>query len=234
MVKILQMYNVKKCIILERINKFVAKVVLDGKVQLSYVNNTGRLSKYLSRGHIGFCVFHEGKRKTRCRLFAIKEGSLAVLIDTGLQMKALEKAIALECIPWIKKCRILKSNVRLGASYIDYLLECGGRKAYLEVKSAVLRNGRYAMYPDCPSSRGRKHIRELIAHVRRGGLGIILFIAAMPRVEAFKPNNAADPEIGRLLFEAKKVGVSIRAIGMYYDPEKSSISLSKPDLPVEI
>ena len=234
MVKILQMYNVKECIILERINKFVAKVVLDGKVQLSYVNNTGRLSKYLSRGRIGFCVFHEGKRKTRCRLFAIKEGSLAVLIDTGLQMKALEKAIALECIPWIKKCRILKRNVKLGASYIDYLLECSGRRAYLEVKSAVLRNGRYAMYPDCPSSRGRKHIRELIDHVRKGGLGIILFIAAMPRVEAFKPNNAADPEIGRLLFEAEKAGVSIRAIGMYYDPEKSSISLSKPDLPVEI
>jgi len=67
-------------------------------------------------------------------------------------------------------------------------------------------------------------------HVRRGGKAIILFIGALPKVRAFKPNKPADPELYELLVEARQVGVKIRAIGMVYNPEDSFVYLFNPGL----
>ncbi len=219
---------------MERINRFTVKIILSNTVQKAYINNTGRLLGYMSQGRTGFCIEHGRRLKTDCRLFAVREENLAVIIDTQLQMKALEKIITFDLVPWIRGCRILRRDAKLGDSRIDYLLECDGEEVYMEVKSAVLRRGKYAMYPDCPSIRGRRHIAELINHAKRGGRGIILFIAALPNVEAFKPNSSADPEISRLLLEAKEAGVDVRALKLYYNPEDLYVYLSKPTLPIEI
>ena len=61
---------------------------------------------------------------------------------------------------------------------------------------------------------------------------MILFIAALPEVEAFKPNRDADPEMYRLLLEARRSGVEMKSIGLHYSPEDSSIYLFNPDLEV--
>ena len=227
-------HGAEECVILERLNRFTVKIILHSKVQRAYINNTGRLLDYMVEGQNCFCIKHERKMKTNCRLFAVKEKDLAAIIDTQLQMKTLEEIVTLSLTPWSRGCRIIRRNPRLGSSILDYLLKCGGEKVYLEVKSAVLRNGRYATYPDCPSLRGRRHIRELTSHVKNGGKGTILFIAALPDVEAFKPNSSADPEISQLLMEAREAGVDIQALELYYNPIDSFIYLSKPDLPVEL
>jgi len=232
--RILRIFDAEECVILERINRFTVKIILGDKVQNAYINNTGRLLGYIAEGQRGFCIRHERRMKTDCRLVAVRDKKSAALIDIQLQMKALEKIIAQNLVPWIRGCRILKRNAKLGSSLIDYLLECNGKRVYLEVKSAVLRCGGYAMYPDCPSMRGRRHIMELTRHVKNGGRGSILFIAALPGVKAFKPNSSVDPEVRRLLIEAKEAGVNIWAFELYYNPEDSWIYLSKPDLPVEI
>jgi sugar fermentation stimulation protein A len=114
------------------------------------------------------------------------------------------------------------------------LLECNGEEVYLEVKSAVQREGQHAMYPDCPSARGRKHIKELTNHLTEGGEAIILFIAALPEVKAFKPNKLADPELYEKLVAAQQTGVKIKSIGMFYNPESSFVSLLNPDLRADI
>ena len=88
------------------------------------------------------------------------------------------------------------------------------------------------MYPDCPSSRSRKHIQELINHLNKGGKAIILFIAALPEVEAFKANESADPELCELLVAADRAGVRIKSIGMAYNSEGSFVSLFNPDLSI--
>jgi len=232
--RVFSIKGAEECIILKRLNRFTVKIILDGKAQRAYINNTGRLLDYIVEGQRGFCIKHERKLKTDCRLFAVREKNLAAIIDTQLQMKTLEKIMALNLVPWIRGCQILKRNAKLGGSLIDYLLECNGKKVYLEVKSAVLRNGKYAIYPDCPSMRGRRHIAELTNHVKNGGHGVILFIAALPNVKAFKPNSSADPEMSRLLIKAMEAGVNIHAFELYYNPEDYYVYLSKPDLPVEL
>jgi len=181
--RILRIDDPLKCLILERVNRFVVKVLLDDRPMRAYVSNTGRLLDYLNEGRTGFCIGTRRPGKTDCRLFGVSEDELAAIVDTQLQMEAFEKALEMGFIPWMKGCRLLKRNERLGGSLIDYLLDCRGEMVYLEVKSAVMKEREVAMYPDCPSARGRKHVGELTGHVRRGGHGSVLFIAALPGVK---------------------------------------------------
>jgi len=149
---------------------------------MAYINNTGRLHDYLGRGKRGFCLKgNNDGRKTEYTLFSVIENKdNGVIIDTWIQMKAFEEALREGLIPWLKGCKIMKRNIQLGSSYIDYQLDCIEEKIYLEVKSAVLKQNSYAMYPDCPSLRGRRHIADLTKHIINGGKSVILFIAAVP------------------------------------------------------
>jgi len=232
--RILRIPRPLECVVIERINTFVVKALIEGKMYRAYINNTGRLLDYLVKGRKGFCIRTEWAEKTDYRLFSMREDGLGAIVDTQLQMRAFEKDARMKCIPWLGECKVVKRNAKLEESLIDYLLECGGDRVYLEAKSAVLRDGRYAVYPDCPSSRGRKHLKELRDHVKRGGRSIILFIAALPEVEAFRPNDYGDPDIPQLLREAYQTGVRVKSIGLYYSPEDSFVYLYNPDLRVEL
>jgi len=118
--------NPIECVVVERINKFVVKVRVDGKPRRAYIDNTGRLLKYLAKGKKGFCIRPAKLGKTDCRLFSIEEDGFAAIIDTRLQTKVFERALEMDLIPWMRESKILKRNAKLGRSLIDYLLECGG------------------------------------------------------------------------------------------------------------
>lgn len=223
-----------ECTIIRRLNRFVVEIEVEDNLSLAHINNTGRLEGFLQKGNKGFCVKNVPQHKTEYRLFAVKEGDLAAVIDTQFQMKAFERALAAGLFRWLTGCGIIRRNAKLGSSVIDYLLMCNGERLYLEVKSAVLREGHYAEYPDCPSTRGRKHVTELIEHREKGGAATILFMAALPAVEAFRPNRAGDPELCDLLSRAKDRGVDIRAAALFYDPRDSLVYLYNPDLPVRL
>jgi len=94
-----------------------------------------------------------------------------------------------------------------------------------------MRGNRFlAMYPDCLSIRGRRHITELTNYCKKGGKGLIVFIAALPYVKAFKPNDEVDPLIRKLLKKAIEAGIAVKAISMYFNPILQSIVLDNPDL----
>jgi len=109
-------------------------------------------------------------------------------------------------------------------------LKCVREEVLLEVKSAVMKVGEYAMYPDYPSPRGRRHLEDI--KVEKGGRGGIVFITTLPGVTFFTPNRFADPEMYRLLVKAERAGVNIKAVSMHYDPSPSFIYLDDPELDV--
>jgi sugar fermentation stimulation protein A len=229
---LLSIENPQECRIVERLNRFVVRIEIQGRFHLAHINNTGRLLEYMVRGQMAYCLPYSHPKKTEFRLFALKEGESGALIDTQFQMRAFEKAVIAGLVPWLERCRIIRRNARLGSSLLDYLLECRKNPLYCEVKSAVLREGGFALYPDCPSLRGQRHIKEISSWTREGGRGIIVFMAALPDVEAFKPNHTADPVIHELLIKATQIGVQVKAIQLYYDPVRAVICLFNPDLPV--
>ncbi|AMQ17883.1 DNA/RNA nuclease SfsA [Thermococcus peptonophilus] len=224
------------CTFLKRLNRFVALVEINGETRKALVTNTGRLEEFMIPGRKAFCVPKEGG-KTDFVLVAFEdeEGKGAV-IDTRTQAKAFEKAVELGLVPWLKDCSIKKKEIKVGSSRLDYLFECPGGDVYAEMKSAVLRGGEkgeYAMYPDCPSTRGQRHIRELIELSKAGKRAMIFFIGAMPGVEKFRPYEKGDPEIARLLKEARKAGVEIHALSISLLPD-GKIVLERPELEVEV
>lgn len=232
--KLLQIEDPQECSIQERLNRFVVRIELGGREYRAHITNTGRLSEFMITNQRAFCFRTAHQGTTDFRLFAVEEHGQGALIDTWLQMTAFEVALDKDLIPWLSNCRRVKRNAQLGVSRIDYLLTCGGEVQYLEVKSAVLREGTYAMYPDCPSDRGRKHIRELMRIARDGVQAKVVFMAALPYVTAFKPNRAADFELFEALKVARHCGVDLKAIGLFYHPDDAGVYLYDPELPVRL
>ncbi len=232
MYPVIRLPHTDVCNIVRRENRFVVRVLVRGSEERAYITNTGRLRELLISGKKGYCIRSTGV-KTNYRLIAVEDNNLAALIDTKIQEDTFKILVRNNKISWLRNCVIVKRAPRLNKSVLDYLLECNGKTIYVEIKSAVMRYNRvYAMYPDCPSLRGRRHIRELITHVENGGYGVIVFIAALPHIKYFKPNRNADAVIATLLQNAHKVGVLIKAINIVYDPESQHILLLNDDLPV--
>lgn len=222
-----------QCTIVERVNRFVVTVDIAGKLRRAWINNTGRLTAFMQQGRTAYCL-PKREGKTDARLFAVADGDAAALIDTRFQMDVFESAVQQYRLPWLAGCAIEGRDASLGDSRIDYLLSCEDEQCYLEVKSAVLRSGRAAMYPDCPSKRGRRHIAELIGHAAQGGTAALLFVAALPGVSAFMPNSAADETLAGLVAGADAAGVSIWAVGLCYRPADGAVVLYDEDLPVRL
>ncbi len=231
---LLTLEQVIECSVVRRVNRFVVEIQIGDREFHAWINNTGRLYEYLVRGRRAFCLPRPAGGKTQYRLFAFREGRRGALIDTQLQMRAFERCICRGLLPWLTGFREFRRNARLGESLIDYLLTHHQQAAYLEVKSAVLRNGPYAMYPDCPTLRGQKHVRELTHLAESGARAHIAFVAALPAVQAFRPNQVADADLTTLLCQAQRSGVDIRAVGMFYEPQACSINLYEPDLPIRL
>lgn len=219
--------------IVKRVNRFVVEVEFRGIRERVHINNTGRLEEYIVKGRRAFLRPLKNLKKTSYRLFAIEEKGSGALIDTQLQMDAFLSAHEMGLIPWLEGYKLLERNPKLGNSVLDFLFG-NGEPLYIEVKSAVLREGNYAKYPDCPTLRGRRHIEELIEASRCGNKTGIVFIAALKDVEAFSPHDKEDSEIRKLLICALKAGVIVKAVGIFYNPSTSEVILYTPDLPVYI
>ena len=228
---LLHFKDASPCTIIERVNRFVVAVEAEGQRRRAWINNTGRLEAFMQPGTPGYYLPKEGG-KTDVRLFAVADGDEAALIDTRFQMDAFERAAQQHRLPWLDGCTIKQRDAPLGTSRIDYLLTHGEQHCYLEVKSAVLRSGRMAMYPDCPSTRGQRHVAELIGHVAQGGRAMVLFVAALAGVPAFTPNQDADEKLAGLISQAARRGVIVRAIGLCYLPAAGDVVLWDDDLPV--
>ncbi|WP_010478757.1 DNA/RNA nuclease SfsA [Thermococcus zilligii] len=228
--------NVIRCTFLKRLNRFVALVEIKGETRRALVTNTGRLVEFMVPGRKAFCVPKTGG-KTDFILVAFEDlNGRGAIVDTRTQARAFERAVELGLIPWLKDCSIKRKEVTMGESRLDYLFECPKGEVYAEMKSAVLRGGvrgEYAMYPDCPSVRGQRHIKELIELKRTGKEAMIFFVGAMPGVEKFRPNERGDPEIARLLKEARKAGVQIHAMSISLLPG-GEVILEEPELKVEV
>jgi len=161
MKNLLKIENYEKGIIIERLNRFVVKGKIKNKPVLAHLNNTGRLEDFLNKGKVGLFLPIENKLKFRLSMIH-EDKNIYSIIDTQLQMKCFEIALEKEYISWLKGAKILKRNFRINDSLIDYLIQRKNKKYLLEVKSAVMKYKNFAMYPDCPSIRGQKHIKELI------------------------------------------------------------------------
>lgn len=217
---------------ISRPNRFIAKVEIDGTEETVHVKNTGRCRELLTEG----CTVYLEKsdnpdRKTKYDLVAvekIRNGKTNLLVNMDSQVP---NAAAEE---WLKKGGLFSSDafirreVTFGDSRFDFYIEDGERKAFLEVKGVTLESDGIALFPDAPTERGVKHIKELISCIESGYEAYILFVIQMKEICLFRPNDKMHPEFGEALRNAESSGVKIIAMDCIVTPDSMEI-----DIPVE-
>lgn len=197
--------------LIRRYKRFLADVELvDGTLVTAHTSNTGSMrgcaepgsSVYLSRAE-------NSKRKLPYTWEAIRVGRFWVSINTLLPNRLLRAACEARVLPELAEYDTVRAEVPFGEkSRLDLLLE-GASRAYVEIKNITLADGAVARFPDAVTTRGQKHLRELMKVVAQGDRAILLFFVGRADCEAVGPADAIDPEYGRLLRKAIEAGVEV-------------------------
>lgn len=207
--------NVIKGEFISRPNRFIAKVNINGKEETVHVKNTGRCKELLIKGATVYLSVSDNiNRKTKYDLIAvekIRENGEALLINMDSQIPNDVAEEFLKKGEIFSKDAVIKREVTFKNSRFDIFVADKDTKAFVEVKGVTLENNGVAMFPDAPTLRGVKHIKELIAAKNEGYDAYILFVIQMKGVRKFTPNVETHPEFAEILKVAEKSGVKILA-----------------------
>ena len=209
-------------IFLSRPNRFIAHVMIGGKEEICHVKNTGRLGELLIQGvEVLLEPSDNPDRKTKFSLICVKKGEQWVNIDSQVVNQLAEEWIFSGKL--FADVRYLKREKTFGKSRFDFYVETELEKWYIEAKGVTLEKDGIALFPDAPTERGVKHVRELIDCVKAGYHAGILFVIQMKGIQCFKPNASRHLEFARALADAEAAGVKIMAVDCLVDHEGISI-----------
>ena len=202
--------EIKKGHFLERLNRFVARVEIDGNVETVHVKNTGRCKELLLPGvEVILEVSDNPNRKTKYDLIAVyKEGRGLI----NMYSQAPNKVVG-EYLTGVEEITYIKPEYNYGNSRIDFYFEAGETKCLMEVKGVTLEQDGIAYFPDAPTERGVKHIRELIKAKEEGHRTYLAFVVQMEGVHEVYPNAETHPEFAKAYYEAKDAGVQVVVFG---------------------
>ncbi len=213
--------NVVPGIFVARPNRFVAHVEIDGELTVVHVKNTGRCRELLPAGAQVWCQKSDNPaRKTAYDLIAVDKGGRMINMDSQAPNVAVEEWLLSGGLGAVEQVR---REVRYGDSRFDFSFQKDGRLCYLEVKGVTLENDSVCAFPDAPTLRGAKHIRELIAAKQAGFGAYILFVIQMEGVSYLHPNDATDPAFGAALRQAMNSGVEVLAMDCLVSPAEMKL-----------
>lgn len=203
---------------ISRANRFIATVEMEGVPTTVHVKNTGRCRELLVPGTtVYLAVSDNPSRKTKYDLIAVDKNGLLINMDSQIP-----NDIAAEWLPesgLFSPDAIIRREVTCGQSRFDFMICEDGKTSYLEVKGVTLETDGVARFPDAPTERGAKHLRELTALAKQGIGAYVLFVIQMKQIRELHPNDTMDPAFGTALREAAQAGVVIRAVDCIVTPE---------------
>ena len=204
---------------IERPNRFVAKVEINGTLETVHVKNTGRCKELLLPGvDVVLSEADNPNRKTRYDLIAVEKAGLGLInIDSQAPNKVMAEWLATQGFDYIKP------EYTYGASRIDFYMERQGQKYLLEVKGCTLERDGIGFFPDAPTERGVKHIHELIKAKKEGYWAGITFVVQMPKVSEVRPNIETHPAFGEAMEQARAAGVQILTLGCTIKPDSLTV-----------
>lgn len=202
--------------LIRRYKRFLADIQLPGAVVTAACPNTGSLMGCCEPGsRVWLSESASATRKYRHTWEIVEVGEVLVGINTGLPNALVAEAIGDGTITELAGYTSLRREVAFGEerSRVDLLLEASGREdCYVEVKNVTAAASRgVALFPDCVSERGSKHLRELIRLKAKGARPVQLYCVQRGDVREVRPADGIDFEYGRTLREAIAAGVEVLA-----------------------
>jgi len=221
--------NMIKGVFISRPNRFVAMVIVDNEIVACHVKNTGRCRELLVEGAALYLQDYKDdmrQRKLRYSVICV-EKKVEWLEETTNETGAVSRKLLInmdsQAPNFVVKEGILNGTIKLpgfdknqlkismertyGNSRLDLFIEQGDREAFIEVKGATLEDAGISRFPDAPTTRGVKHIEELIAAKREGYDAYIIFVIQMEGIKEFRTNDLMHKEFGDVLRKAENEGV---------------------------
>ena len=210
---------------LSRPNRFVAQVEAEGAVQTVHVKNTGRCRELLVPGAAVYLERSANpKRRTAYDLIAVQKGELLVNMDAQAPNRVFAEWLETR----LPEGAVLRREYTYGESRLDFCVESARGLYLIEVKGVTLEEGGAARFPDAPTERGVKHIRELQRAAEAGMGATLFFVVQMEGVRSVAPNDATHPAFGEALREAAGHGVRVCAWDCRVTPESIAIRCPVP------
>ena len=210
---------------LSRPNRFIALVELDGAETVCHVKNTGRCRELLTPGAWVYLTPGTAPgRKTAYDLIAVEKGSRLINMDA----QAPNRVFGEFARTFDPQALSVRPEYRFGASRLDFCLERPDGLHLVEGKGVTLEEGGHARFPDAPTERGVKHLRELISAVEQGHRATAFFLIQMANVADFAPNDDTHPAFGATLRRAAAAGVQIAAYDCRVTPDSLTVGSPVP------
>ena len=211
--------NITKGIFLDRPNRFIAHVELDGRRETVHVKNTGRCRELLLPGaEVWLTAPGTEGRKTKYDLVTVRKGNgMLVNIDSQAPNVVVRE--------WLERqgYDVIIPEYTYGDSRIDFCLERSTEKTLMEVKGCTLEIDGIGYFPDAPTDRGVKHLRELAKAVKDGYRTVIAFAIQMDGITEVRPNIQTHPEFGAAMQEAVKAGVEILFLPCHVETDQLTV-----------
>lgn len=213
--------NIVKGTFMDRPNRFIANVLINGKNEVCHVKNTGRCKELLIKGVTVYLTkSNNPNRKTAYDLIAVQKGDRLINMDSQIVNPTV-----IEYLPrMFSDIKIIKPECKYGNSRFDVYLETINDKIFIECKGVTLENDGVVLFPDAPTERGTKHIKELIKAVSEGYKAYLILLVQMDNVKYFTPNVETDINFANALKEAKEKGVIIKAFSSIVTPDSIEVN----------
>ncbi len=209
---------------------FVDAELPDGSIAVAHCANTGSMKGLLNEGATCYLMPQEsGKLDWKFELVEAPSGAL-VGVNTARPNKLVEEAILANEVPELMGYENLKREVKYGQnSRIDILLTDPNKPdCYVEVKNTTLQVGEVAQFPDAVTTRGLKHLNELMDMVKEGHRAVMFYWVHRNDCTHFEPAVELDPEYAAGLKQAVEQGVEVLVYAANVQPEGVTIANKLP------
>ena len=224
-----------KATLIKRYKRFLADIILaNEQTTTCHVANTGAMTGCAEPGDfVWYSTSTNAKRKypLSWELTQTQRSNDFICVNTSRANTLMVEAINSNTIAELIGYNELSTEVKYGSenSRIDILLSDSKQPdAYIEVKSVTLLEGNHGYFPDAVTTRGQKHLRELISMVEQGNRAILLFAVLHTGIEQVSPADHIDAAYGKLIREAKSKGVEILAYKADISPASMVINSAVP------
>ena len=223
--------NIHTGTFINRLNRFIAEVEIDGIPEICHVKNTGRCKELLIPGAVVYVnKVDNSNRSTKYDLIAVdkvnENGSLLINMDSYAPNIAFGEYLQQRA--FLPSISHIKAEAKYGTSRFDFYVETDSSKAFIEVKGVTLEENGIAMFPDAPTERGLKHLNELAACIADGYDAYVVFVIQMAGVSCFSPNYKTHAAFGETLAKVIGMGVKALAFGCVVTPDSMEINKSIP------
>ena len=211
--------SIREATFLDRPNRFIAHVELDGTTETVHVKNTGRCRELLLPGaRVILSKSDNPARKTVYDLIGVyKDGTRLFNIDSQAPNRVVGE--------WLQtqEFTLVKPEYAFGDSRIDFYMERDTERWLLEVKGCTLEREGVGYFPDAPTERGVKHLRELAKATGQGWHCAVAFVIQTEGVTEVRPNTETHPAFGEALAEAAAAGVRVLYLPCKVTPDSLKI-----------